>query len=116
MKIIKRDGREVPFEQDKIFRAIMKADAACREEGVRNCMATEDAVRLTGTVEKKCEKLGRSVGVEEIQDMIISGLVDAGFVHHALHYSDYRLRHEMLRKQNSTDNKATTLAAIPACF
>ena len=109
MKIIKRDGREVPFEQDKIFRAIMKADAACREEGVRNCMATEDAVRLTGTVEKKCEKLGRSVGVEEIQDMIISGLVDAGFVHHALHYSNYRLRHEMLRKQNSTDKKVLAL-------
>ena len=84
MKIIKRDGREVPFEQDKIFQAIMKADASCREAGVKKCMATVDAIQLTDTVEEKCESLGRSVGVEEIQDMIVSGLMDAGFVHHAL--------------------------------
>lgn len=109
MKIIKRDGREVPFEQDKIFRAIMKADASCREEGEKLCMATEDVTRLTAAVTEKCEKLGRSVGVEEVQDMVISGLVDAGFVHHALHYSEYRLRHEMLRKQNSTDAKILSL-------
>ena len=109
MKIIKRDGREVPFEQQKIFRAIMKADASCREAGVKKCMATVDAIRLTDAVEEKCEKLGRSVGVEEIQDMIISGLMDAGFAQHALHYSEYRLRHEMLRKQNSTDKKVLAL-------
>ena len=109
MKIIKRDGREVPFEPNKIFRAIMKSDASCREEGVKNCMATEDAVKLTDAVEEKCLKLGRSAGVEEIQDMIISGLMDAGFVQHALHYSEYRLRHEMLRKQNSTDKKILAL-------
>lgn len=109
MKIIKRDGREVPFEQDKIFQAIMKADASCREAGVKKCMATVDAIQLTDTVEEKCESLGRSVGVEEIQDMIVSGLMDAGFVHHALHYSEYRLRHEMLRKQNSTDAKILSL-------
>ncbi|MBR2287798.1 MAG: anaerobic ribonucleoside-triphosphate reductase, partial [Clostridia bacterium] len=101
--------REVPFEQQKIFRAIMKADASCREAGVKKCMATVDAIRLTDAVEEKCEKLGRSVGVEEIQDMIISGLMDAGFAQHALHYSEYRLRHEMLRKQNSTDKKVLAL-------
>ena len=49
------------------------------------------------------------MGVEEIQDMVISELADSGHVRLALHYSDYRLRHEMLRKQNSTDKRILAL-------
>ena len=60
-------------------------------------------------VEKRCEALGRSVSVEEIQDMVIDELDQAEAHRLARHYSDYRLRHELLRKQNSTDAKILSL-------
>jgi ribonucleoside-triphosphate reductase len=49
------------------------------------------------------------VSVEEIQDMVIDELEKSGHYRLALHYSEYRLRHEMLRKQNSTDAKILSL-------
>ena len=48
-------------------------------------------------------------GSEEIQDMVIDELDQAEAHRLARHYSDYRLRHELLRKQNSTDAKILSL-------
>ena len=109
MKVIKRDGREVPFSKDRIWNAVAKADTSCREEGIEPCMATADISKLSDLVAEKCEALGRAVNVEEIQDMIISALADMGYLHHALHYSEYRIKHDLLRKQNSTDKKILAL-------
>ena len=78
-------------------------------------MAEEDRLSdtevgfIVGRIERRCAELDRAVNVEEVQNMVISELADSGHVRLALHYSDYRLRHEMLRKQNSTDKKILAL-------
>ena len=105
MKIIKRDGREVPFDRAKIEAALASASADVPEDALSRVELEQMAMR----VEKRCTALDRAVQVEEIQDMVISELADSGHVRLALHYSDYRLRHEMLRKQNSTDKKILAL-------
>ena len=106
MKIIKRDGSEVPYDYRKIIRAI---DAANQDVAVEDRISDSQKENIASRVEKRCEALGRSVSVEEIQDMVIDELDKAEAHRLARHYSDYRLRHELLRKQNSTDAKILSL-------
>ena len=106
MKIIKRDGSEVPYDYRKIIRAI---DAANQDVAVEDRITNTQKENIASQVEKRCEALGRSVSVEEIQDMVIDELDQAEAHRLARHYSDYRLRHELLRKQNSTDAKILSL-------
>ena len=106
MKIIKRDGSEVPYDYRKIIRAI---DAANQDVAVEDRISDTQKENIASRVEKRCETLGRSVSVEEIQDMVIDELDQAEAHRLARHYSDYRLRHELLRKQNSTDAKILSL-------
>ncbi len=106
MKIIKRDGSEVPYDYRKIIRAI---DAANQDVAVEDRISDTQKENIASRVEKRCEALGRSVSVEEIQNMVIDELDQAEAHRLARHYSDYRLRHELLRKQNSTDAKILSL-------
>ena len=106
MKIIKRDGREVPYDCKKIKSAIEAANAEVAEE---DQLSDTMVGFVVGRIEKRIEAAGRSVTVEEIQDMVIDELDQAEAHRLARHYSDYRLRHELLRKQNSTDAKILSL-------
>ena len=106
MKVIKRDGREVPYDYTKIKEAIEAANAEVAEE---DRLSDTEVGFIVGRIERRCAELDRAVNVEEVQNMVISELADSGHVRLALHYSDYRLRHEMLRKQNSTDKKILAL-------
>lgn len=114
MKVIKRDGSEAEFDKEKIVGAVSKADKACREKGVAGNdespgMASTDIENIVEAVEKRCEKLARAVSVEEIQDMVIDELDNAGWHRHARIYSDYRLKHEMRRKKSGIDGKILAL-------
>ena len=106
MKIIKRDGREVPYDYEKIKNAIEAANAEVAEE---DRLSDTMVGFVVGRIEKRIEAAGRSVSVEEVQDMVIDELDQAEAHRLARHYSDYRLRHELLRKQNSTDAKILSL-------
>ena len=106
MKIIKRDGREVPYDYEKIKNAIEAANAEVAEE---DRLSDTMVGFIVGRIEKRIEAAGRSVTVEEIQDMVIDELDQAEAHRLARHYSDYRMRHELLRKQNSTDAKILSL-------
>ena len=106
MKIIKRDGREVPYDYTKIKKAIEAANGEVAEE---DRLTDTEVGFIVGRIEKRCADLGRSVGVEEIQDIVIDELEKSEHYRLALHYSEYRLRHELLRKQNSTDTKILSL-------
>ena len=94
MKIIKRDGREVPYDYTKIKKAIEAANGEVAEE---DRLTDTEVGFIVGRIEKRCADLGRSVGVEEIQDMVIDELEKSEHYRLALHYSEYRLRHELLR-------------------
>ena len=106
MKIIKRDGSEVPYDYRKIYRAIQAANDEVAEEDRLSDTLIDFIV---GRVERRIEALARAVGVEEIQDIIIDELDQSEHHRLARHYSDYRLQHELLRKQNSTDAKILAL-------
>ena len=68
MRVIKRDGREVPFDSEKIRAAV---EAANREEKQRQRLSETEVGVLVDRVERKCSALERAVSVEEIQDMVI---------------------------------------------
>lgn len=106
MRVIKRDGREVQFDAEKIRQAIKAANEDISEQ---DKLSSNDIEALVSKVTKCCEDLERTVSVEEIQDIIISELAKAEHINLMLHYSEYRYRHEMLRKQNSTDAKILSL-------
>ena len=106
MKIIKRDGSEVPFDYRKIKSAIEAANADVAEA---DRLSDTEVGFIVGRIEKRCDALNRSVHVEEIQDMVIEELEASEHYRLALHYSEYRLRHELLRRQNSTDAKILSL-------
>ena len=106
MKVIKRDGTEVPFDEGKIRRAIRAANSDVAED---DRLSEDDAGFLVQAIRFQCESLGRAVSIEEIQDMVIEGMADLGHYRLALHYSEYRLRHEQLRKKSDTDAKVLSL-------
>ena len=106
MKVIKRDGREVSYDNTKIKDAI---EAANSEVAEADRLSDSEVGFIVGKIETRCEALGRSVGVEEIQDLVIEELETSEHYRLALHYSEYRLRHELLRKQNSTDARILSL-------
>ncbi len=86
MKIIKRDGREVPYDYRKIKSAIEAANGEVAEE---NRLSDTEVGFIVGGIQQRCEALGRSIGVEEIQDMVIDELQKSEHYRLALHYSEY---------------------------
>ena len=113
MKIMKRDGREVPYNCEKIRAAITAANNEVDEK------ITDTVIGfIVCNVEKHCQSLARPVHVEEIQDMVIDELNHADAYKLARHYSEYRLLHEQQRKINMTDEKALRNAyrAFPRAY
>ena len=106
MRVIKRDGREVNFDGERIRRAIESANGVMSES---ERLTAEDIRSLVERVTEKCAETGRAVGVEEIQDLVVYELALAGRVKLMCEYSKYRYEHEMLRRQNSTDAKILSL-------
>ncbi len=104
MKIIKRNGAEVPYDCEKIRAAISAANAEVDDKISETVIGF-----LVGRVEQRCNALARPVHVEEIQDMVIDELNHAEAYKLARHYSEYRLLHEQQRKMNTTDGKILSL-------
>ena len=105
MKIIKRNGAEAPFDISKIKTALASAGADTPDDALSSAQLEQMADR----VKKRCEAFGRAVSVEEIQDMVIDEVDNSGHYKLARHYSEYRLQHALLRKQNSTDARILSL-------
>ena len=67
MKIIKRNGSEVSFDELKITAAIEKANAEAVET---ERLSDEDIDNITNNVKYQCEKMRRALSVEEIQNLV----------------------------------------------
>lgn len=106
MKVIKRDGREVRFDAEKIRQAISAANVDVSDV---DRLYPEELERIVREVESDCADKNRAVSVEEIQDIVITELASSGHIKLMLHYCEYRYRHEMLRKRNTTDAKVLSL-------
>lgn len=105
MKVLKRNGTEVEFNQKKIEAAVTKANnAAVRKE------LTEEQIRdIADFIGFKCAKINRTVTVEEIQDMVENQIMAAGAFDVARGYVRYRYQRSLVRKSNTTDEKILTL-------
>ncbi len=106
LKIIKRNGAEAVFNNEKIFAAVEKANFAVDEA---DRISDKDIKKITEKVTKKCEKLGRAVSVEEVQDMVEREIMATGAFTLAKTYITYRYTRELVRKSNTTDDKIISL-------
>lgn len=103
MKVIKRDGRTVPYDRNKIIVAIRKANAEVDAyERVEDDMIDGIVAGIEGT--------GReTIQVEDIQDIIEQKLMAAGKFALAKKYIIYRYSRELVRKANTTDDSIMSL-------
>ena len=73
MKIIKRNGAEVPFDITKIITAVTKASDSV---GGQSRLTREQITQIAAAVTDQCQALNRAVNVEEVQDMVENQLMD----------------------------------------
>jgi len=108
MVVIKRDGREVPFEREKIYNAIKKAfdEVASLHEMEPNYEPIES---ITDNLVKRYKKIPRAITVEEIQDDVETELMKAKEFEVAKAYIRYRYEHEIRRGRNDTYGKVMSL-------
>ena len=100
MKIIKRNGKEVDFDVTKIQNAIRKASKATIDES----LSEEELKEISDYLTFKIGKLHYSPNVEEIQHMVQKQIMAAGKFNIATNYIEYRYKHDLMRKANSTDD------------
>ena len=105
MRITKRNGSEEDFDLAKIIIAITKANDAT--EG--NRLSKEQIQDVADFIQYKCQKLGRAVSVEEVQDMVEKQILSTGAFNVAKNYIIYRYERSLVRKANTTDNRILTL-------
>ena len=101
MRITKRNGSEEDFDPAKIIIAITKANDAT--EG--NRLSKEQIQDVADFIQYKCQKLGRAVSVEEVQDMVEKQILSTGAFNVAKNYIIYRYERSLVRKANTTDNR-----------
>ena len=106
MKIVKRNGSEVPFDITKIITAVTKAsDSVSR----KSSLTQEQILSIANDVTEQCQALNRAVSVEEIQDMVENKLMDIQAHDVARHYITYRYVQSLKRQTNTTDERILSL-------
>ncbi len=98
-KIVKRDGREVPFNLEKIANAIFKAAQAVGGSDYDEAMAL--ACEVSEKLEVQSHQSGELPTVENIQDMAESVLISHGHVRTAKEYILYRAERNRIREMNT---------------
>ncbi len=106
MKIIKRNGSEVVFDITKIENAVAKANMAVDEP---ERMTNLQIKRIAQSVELACQEMNRSLGVEEIQDLVEKQIMAHGAFEVAKCYITYRYTRSLIRRSNTTDDKILSL-------
>ena len=106
MKIIKRNGAEVPFDITKIITAVTKASDSV---GGKARLSREQITDIAAAVTDQCQALNRAISVEEIQDMVENQLMDIKAHDIARHYITYRYIQSLKRQTNTTDERILSL-------
>lgn len=106
MKIIKRNGAEVPFDITKIITAVTKASDSV---GGKARLSREQITDIAAAVTAQCQALNRAVSVEEVQDMVENQLMDIKAHDIARHYITYRYIQSLKRQTNTTDERILSL-------
>ena len=101
--VIKRDGRRVDFDVDKITKAINAAsqDARKQELGM-NAETIAETIRDNGLDE---------LAVEQIQDLVEQKLMEQGYYDIAKAYIRYRYEHELARQKKHQEDFDNAIAS-----
>lgn len=97
MKVIKRDGRIVDYDKNKIEVAIEKANGEVKGNGKATKQDIKKVVKYIEDLDKK------RMLVEDIQDVIEEKLMELGKYELAKKYIVYRYTRALVRKSNTTD-------------
>ncbi len=104
--IIKRNGKEVRFDIEKIVNAIRKAN---NEVDPIYRMNDYQIMAVADLVAKQVAEAMHAVNVEDIQDMVETGIMGMRGYEVAQKYVRYRYRREIARKSNTTDEDILSL-------
>lgn len=104
--VIKRNGEEVLFNIDKIVNAITKANTEVNP--IRQLNAAQIQA-VADNVEKQISTYRHAVGVEDIQDLVETGIMEMRGYEVAQAYMHYRDKRTALRRSNTTDRKILAL-------
>ena len=99
--VIKRNGEEVTFDLSKIENAIL---AANNEVDNLHQLNEYQVHAIADNLEKQIESMSHAVHVEDIQDMVETGIMEMRGYEVAQKYVRYRYKRELARKSNTTDN------------
>ena len=104
--VIKRNGEEVHFNSQKIVNAVHKAN----EEVDRLHQMNDHQIRaIADNIANKVQESTHAVNVEDIQDMVETGIMAMRGYEVAQKYVRYRYKRELTRKSNTTDNGILSL-------
>ena len=100
--VVKRDGKKVPFDRQKIYNAIAGAAHEC------GSTTSDELKHLTDQVVTKCQTMS-DLSVEAIQDMVEDTLMSNNYHDIARHYIKYRQNKEIVRASKKTDDEILSL-------
>ena len=104
--VIKRNGEEVHFNSQKIVNAVHKAN----EEVDRLHQMNDYQIRaIADNIANQVQESTHAVNVEDIQDMVETGIMAMRGYEVAQKYVRYRYKRELTRKSNTTDNGILSL-------
>ncbi|MEE1114579.1 MAG: anaerobic ribonucleoside-triphosphate reductase, partial [Eubacterium sp.] len=104
--VIKRSGEEVIFDVNKIINAIKKAN---EEVDPLYRLSDYQIQAVADTIAQQAEKATHAINVEDIQDMVETGIMGMRGYEVAQKYVRYRYKRELARKSNTTDNGILSL-------
>ena len=106
MKIMKRNGSEAAFDREKIAAAITKANLATDQPPE---LSGGQVAQLALSVEQAAARMGRTLSVEEIQELVETEIMRLGAFETAKRYIRYRYNHNLVRAANTTDGQILSL-------
>ena len=104
--VIKRSGEEVSFDLEKIINAIRKAN---KEVDRLHQMNEYQINAIADNIAHRVEEIPHAENVEDIQDMVETGIMEMRGYEVAQKYVRYRYKRELTRKSNTTDNGILSL-------
>ena len=104
--VIKRNGVEVIFDKAKIINAVEKAN---EEVSKLHRLSHYQITALADTIANRALESSHAVNVEDIQDMVETGIMEMRGYEVAQKYVRYRYKRELTRKSNTTDDSILAL-------
>ncbi len=104
--VIKRSGEEVVFDKTKIENAVRKANNSVEKIHRLN---DYQIAAVADTIAKQAVESSHALNVEDIQDLVETGIMEMRGYEVAQKYVRYRYKRELSRKTNTTDNSILSL-------